>query len=336
MDGPCQLPDLPPTNPIPFHRGETDLSKWRVLSLLDAGFLESLRTVYVFGVAGKEVIAVKRDGGVYGLGTNRSGCLGIGTAAPTLEPRKIETLSRKVIKMYKFGKRSRWSSDIAAGLDHVLACTSGGELYSWGDNTRGQLGIKSASPCLDPKRVEGNLTGRIVKEIACGAFHSLCLTGDGEVGNVGGQGATATPMPVPFGSKAVAVACGHQFSVVLLNTGEVHTWGANANGQLGLNHNIDQPFPCKVGIDRGGIFVSQVACGHAHVLALTDEGDLYAWGSDDNGQLGVGDMATGQLGVRDWAIGQLGVGNRATGSTPTPISRGIGRSVMLVWCLVGV
>ena len=131
-----------------------------------------------------------------------------------------------------------------------MACTAGGELYSWGDNTQCQLGTQSASPCLDPKRVEGNLTGKIAKEIACGAYHSLCLTVDGEVGwrlgpprknvhfrlvlhffsfqqvftwglNVGGQGTTANPLLVPFGSKALAVACGHNFSVVLLHSGEV-------------------------------------------------------------------------------------------------------------------
>ena len=49
MEGLYQLPNLPPTNPIAYHRRETDLRKWRILSLLDADFLESLRIAYVFG-----------------------------------------------------------------------------------------------------------------------------------------------------------------------------------------------------------------------------------------------------------------------------------------------
>lgn len=35
---------------------------------------------------------------------------------------------------------------------------------------------------------------------------------------------------------------------------------------------------------------NQVVCGYSHCLALSDQGQLYAWGSNNNGQLGTGDM----------------------------------------------
>lgn len=36
------------------------------------------------------------------------------------------------------------------------------------------------------------------------------------------------------------------------------------------------------------LYIVKVACGYEHSLALTDKGDLYVWGKNDNGQLGIG------------------------------------------------
>ncbi|CAG0899568.1 unnamed protein product [Darwinula stevensoni] len=410
-----------PPNPVRYSGRQTDLDKWLIFGSVDADFLSTLRTVLVFGerhsrappvplpdsrssrvsrigITGSEAILVTREGDVFGLGANSSGVLGIGTEDSTLVPRRIEILSRRGV------------TSIAAGDIHVLACTREGDLYSWGDNTHGQLGTGAVGPCLDPTPVGGSLTGKTVTKVACGAFHSLCLTADGEVGrrlgppavadvrlvlewgqNVRGRGVAGEPqtLPKPQGTRAVAVACGRDFSVFLLDSGKklelmvgreqtlgpergptrrgsplgpergptrrgsplgpergptrrgsplgpergptrrgsplegvwslpvqrgklgrswrtapwgisieqprdsggirVYSWGANGSGQLGLNHTHDQPLPCVVDINLRYVFVSQVACGYAHVLALSDEGHLYVWGANECGQLGLGD-----------------------------------------------
>nr|KAG5699291.1 hypothetical protein BaRGS_000493 [Batillaria attramentaria] len=105
------------------------------------------------------------------------------------------------------------------------------------------------------------MSGRHVLKVACGSHHSLALTKEGETS-----------------------------SVALLDNGEVYGWGYNGNGQLGLGNNVNQPNPCRVHALQG-IIVSQIVCGYAHTLALSDEGVLYSWGANSYGQLGTGNKA---------------------------------------------
>ena len=44
----------------------------------------------------------------------------------------------------------------------------------------------------------------------------------------------------------------------------------------------------------GAVVVAQIACGDRHSLALTKAGQLYAWGDNSFGQLGIGKAATGK------------------------------------------
>lgn len=72
-----------------------DLTKWTVLSLIDSKFLRNLKLAVIFGNLGSEVIMVTLDDDVYAMGCNSSGCLGLGDTASALQPRKIESLSKK-------------------------------------------------------------------------------------------------------------------------------------------------------------------------------------------------------------------------------------------------
>lgn len=69
--------------------------KWPVFSLLDDAFLGSLKLVCVFGPSGNEAIMVTHYDQVYALGSNNSGCLGLGDVTASFEPRKVKELSDK-------------------------------------------------------------------------------------------------------------------------------------------------------------------------------------------------------------------------------------------------
>ena len=76
--------------------------------------------------------------------------------------------------------------DIAFGSGpHLLALTSRGELYSWGHNGYGQLGlgigITSSAGAFPQKVVGGGLGGVRVTKVACGGHHTLVLSDSGEV-----------------------------------------------------------------------------------------------------------------------------------------------------------
>ena len=71
---------------------------------------------------------------------------------------------------------------------------------------------------------------------------------------------------------------------------QVYGWGYNGNGQLGIGNNVNQPNPSRVG-SLTNVIITQVVCGYAHTLALSDEGMMYAWGANSYGQLGTGNKA---------------------------------------------
>ncbi|CAL7941035.1 unnamed protein product [Xylocopa violacea] len=131
---------------------------------------------------------------------------------------------------------------------HVLALTKTGEVYSWGHNGHSELGNGSTEPCLIPTRVGMNLSKKFVIDIACGNHHSLALTAEGEV----------------------------------------YAWGENNCGQVGISTGINQNAPRKVNSTLAGKKVIYISCGHSTSMAITDNGEVYSWGYNGLGQLGVG------------------------------------------------
>jgi alpha-tubulin suppressor-like RCC1 family protein len=75
--------------------------------------------------------------------------------------------------------------------------------------------------------------------------------------------------------------------VLFLAHGDVITWGINDLGQLGHGDKQTRSAPTFVTILLGSkVFISSVACGENHTLALSREGICYSWGSNRCGQLG--------------------------------------------------
>ncbi|XP_072180243.1 RCC1 and BTB domain-containing protein 1-like [Diadema setosum] len=269
-----------------------DVAKWPIFSLLEDELLSSIKLACVFGSAGNEAIFVTKDDDVYAIGNNHNACLGLGDVQSILTPRKIESLCQKGLCTMSFGSGP-----------HVVAATENGEIFSWGHNGYCQLGNGCTNQGMLPYQISTNLGDSKIMRLACGSHHTLALTDKGEVfawgyNNCGqvGSGATAninTPRRVSSvlnGKRVISIACGQTSSLAVLESGEVYGWGYNGNGQLGLGNNVNQPSPCKVS-SLNGVVISQIACGYAHSLGLSDEGHLFTWGANSYGQLGTGNKA---------------------------------------------
>ncbi|NLG32381.1 MAG: hypothetical protein GX550_02575 [Syntrophomonadaceae bacterium] len=74
--------------------------------------------------------------------------------------------------------------------------------------------------------------------------------------------------------------------MVLLENGDVYTFGNNWHGQLGLGHTEDKSFPIKIKTISPA---KAIADGNWHSLILLENGDLYSCGFNIDGQLGMGD-----------------------------------------------
>jgi alpha-tubulin suppressor-like RCC1 family protein len=169
------------------------------------------------------------------------------------------------------------------------------EVYAWGENDRGQLGDGTFEQRLTPVKVVG-LPGD-VRQLSAGPAHSLALMADGSVwawgsngmGQLGNGNTTNSNRPVKvFGLTSVtAVAAGSQHSLAVTSDGSVYGWGENARGQLGTGTTTDAPTTAPVrmvGVDNA----AQVAAGFGASYVLDKVGNLFAVGSNDQAQLGIG------------------------------------------------
>jgi alpha-tubulin suppressor-like RCC1 family protein len=92
------------------------------------------------------------------------------------------------------------------------------------------------------------------------------------------------------GGPVTKVAASGAFSLVVTSTGQLYAFGYNLMGQLGRATNIgtDNPnrTPTLVRLPGAGGPVTKIAAGALHSLVVTSTGQLYAFGSDSDGQLG--------------------------------------------------
>lgn len=204
------------------------------------------------------------------------------------KPKLIETLRSKRIR------------DIACGSSHSAAVTSAGELYTWGLGEYGRLGHGDNFTQLKPKLVRALLSHRIV-QVACGSrdAQTLALTeeglvfswGDGDFGKLGRGGSEGCFLPHQVERLndvgVIQIECGAQFSLALTKAGEVWTWGKGDYFRLGhgTDVHVRKPTPIEDLRDKK---VIHVAVGALHCLAVTDAGQVYAWGDNDHGQQGTG------------------------------------------------
>ena len=84
-------------------------------------------------------------------------------------------------------------------------------------------------------------------------------------------------------------ACGYQHTVVVSNDGEVHSFGYNNNGQLGLGHNNNVSLPTPIpNLPK----IMEISCGYEFTVCIDKEGGLWSFGANSHGQLGTGNTTS--------------------------------------------
>jgi alpha-tubulin suppressor-like RCC1 family protein len=104
---------------------------------------------------------------------------------------------------------------------------------------------------------------------------------------IGSVARAMVPVPVEFPGGTVDLQGGTDFTVALTSTGEVWTWGGNGYGQLGDGSNRLRLGPYQVQLP-GEARAASMSVGAYHVLVLSEQGSLFGWGRNTNGQLGDG------------------------------------------------
>ncbi|MER7134913.1 RCC1 domain-containing protein, partial [Streptosporangium saharense] len=187
---------------------------------------------------------------------------------------------------------------LAAGDDHSLMVAwtpTLGQVWAWGDNSQGQLGLGNTTNKKVPSQVPGLSD---VTSVSAGNDYSVALKTDGTVwawgdnsqGQLGNGTLTDSKVPVQVAGiyNAVGISAGPGHALAVLSDGTVRAWGDNSQGQLGYAGS-DSPVaitvPSLTGVSAGP---GGVAAGGAHSVALLSNGTVKAWGDNAQGQLGDG------------------------------------------------
>ena len=293
-------------------------------------------------------LALRSDGCVFAWGDNQFGQLGDGTTTDRNAPTKVQGIdnisfisagNNHSLAVNSYGTVFAWGRNnegqlgngttddsdvpvqvthvagftdivaVAGGNDHSLALKSNGDVFAWGDNNSGQLGLGFNSNREETP--QQTLIDNVIA-IAAGSDFSLALKSDGSVfawgTNGAGQlgigsttpGASNLPVQVNTINNIIAIASGNAHSLALECDGTLWSWGSNSNGQLGDGTRVNQrTSPVQV-LDIKDIKLMEqgsIAAGGDHSMALLKDGTVKTWGQNDFGQLGDGILIDSNLPV---------------------------------------
>lgn len=214
----------------------------------------------------------------------------------------------------------------ACGGGHTAVVLADNRLFVFGYSQYGQLGLGDRTDMCDATQVfliapgatpshpatadhpaaelENNvdqISGEPlpVADVYCGRYHTIARTttglvftwGGGKNGRLGHGDEKIRAQPTCVESlirhKAIAITAGYHNNLVLTSDGEVWSWGWGAHGQLGLGDTKDRDVPTIIPeLSQEG--VCSLSCGDRHSFAITKDGRVFGWGSNEFGQLGCG------------------------------------------------
>ena len=194
-------------------------------------------------VGDKFMVVQTATGEIWGWGDNSNGVLG---GAQTAER------GTNITNPVQIGLPGTVKSvAISAGTDHVLAVGSDGNVYAWGNNTYGQLGIDNGGLTVSAPTLVETLKNKNV----------------------------------------ISVSAGRYFSLVLTEGGQVYSFGANNRLQLGYelaNSATYSATPTLIA-DLSTVFITQISAGYESAIAIDINSKAYLWGSTKNCVLGTED-----------------------------------------------
>lgn len=255
--------------------------------------------------------AVKTDGSLWMWGSNQYGGRGDGSSGDNIGS-PVQVSIPRLTTPSRRGKHA-----VAVGVGVYAAIDTEGQVWTWGVNWNGRLGNGSTTSRFTPERVQKSsnpadyLTG--IVSVAAGGGTLAAIDADGTIWTWGagangalGNGSTQDSLypvqvlragsnnaSVPL-SGVSEVACGSSgFCIALVSSSTVFGWGNNSFSQLGMAAGGSSSIAIPITV--GPSSIDAIAAGSAHCIAHSRDGNVYGWGYNGRGQLGLGSTGVAQL-----------------------------------------
>ena len=265
--------------------------------------------------ATSQQVTVSPDGGLlsehtrvtlipHRLTMTHSGNLLVG-GAETTDPQSTTTIAALATRKHRITQAGKnilnrlVFHSLSFGAGHCAAVTDTGLVYTWGQGRYGQLGHGDELDRIIPQPVRG-IEAKVVT-VSASFAHNAAVTvnghlftwGDGKKGKLGHNDDATRLLPcivrefVDRGLHIIAAQAGGSHTLALSSYKQAYSFGSGANGRLGHGNDSDQWLPTLVSsLER--YQVVSLAAGHAHSVALTDDGQILTWGSGKLGCSGHG------------------------------------------------
>ncbi|ETV75315.1 hypothetical protein, variant 1 [Aphanomyces astaci] len=239
---------------------------------------------------------------VYAWGSGSSGQLGTRDELDYAVPVKVDLEAELVT--------------VTTGGGHSAGWTASGQLYTWGDDSHGQLGRVSSS-LSSPLRVQHVEGLPPIQVASCGWWHTVAISqcaddstssttstqvfawGHGHPCNhttgIAFKPNKKVPLMAAFPSsvRITSVSCGWKHSLLATRDGRVFAWGKGRSGELAMGPHVTDVAVPTVVPSLTGQPIRRVCCGWQHSVFLTDLGHVWTSGSNKHGQLGVANSLRG-------------------------------------------
>ena len=239
-----------------------------------------------------QMAATKTDGTLWTWGDNEHGQLGHneGSNKHKSSPTQIP---------------GTWSDNITGSeANTMLAVNSDGELFGWGKSAEGQAGTNTTASRSSPVQIPGTTWSTTAEKAWVSDFVAGGIKTDGTlwiwgVNHVSDHltetSTNSSPVQVP-GTTWNQLAGASRASLATKTDGTLWVWGANEYGELGLNEQGGSEVE-KSPVQIPGTTWKKVTSsktGNITAYALKTTGELYSWGYNSAGSMGVPSLPAGR------------------------------------------